>query len=107
MDLAQTREIFRALVGEPINPEAIAEVGDLNDRRALVERRHSEAMDDVLIGMRDVPLFGRRVIRDHGQVIERRNAHAAVAAQNRLLVPFDLGMGSTPPDRAKMNSTRV
>ena len=43
-------ELIRSSVVQGIDPEAITEIGNLNDHRLDVERKEAKAVDDVLIG---------------------------------------------------------
>ena len=76
--LADLRELVRARVVHRVDPEAVAEVRDLDDDRLFVEREEAEAVDDILIRTGDEVLPGIDVVAQHPDLPARRDRQHAV-----------------------------
>ena len=64
--LADLGELIGAGIVEGVDPEPVAEVGDLEHDRLLVERVIAGTVDDILIGAGHERLSGIHVVRQHG-----------------------------------------
>ena len=81
--LAELAELVGALVVEGVDPEAVAEVGHLDDHGLGVEIEEAKAVDDVLVRTGDEPLGRIDVVVQHADLALRRHRQNA-AEQARL-----------------------
>ena len=64
-------------VGRLKDPEALAEVGHLNDHRLAAKIENAEAIDEILARAGDVALPRADIVVQHGEVIDRRDRRDA------------------------------
>ena len=69
--LAELDETVGAQIDDLIDPEAIAEIGHLDDDRRDIERQRADAVDDVLVRTGDGAFFRIDVVGQHGEAVER------------------------------------
>ena len=93
--LAEPRELVAARIVKSPDPEPVAEIGDLQHNRIVIDSGVSEAIDHILIGMRHPSFLRRDVVAQHRDVTERRSRQNAADQSWRR----SLGEGSASIER--------